>query len=485
MKHAALCRSCIALALCLLSATWAQGATPPSAAPPAPPPARLDSFTSGFTFGSYGRVVAGGDLRGRPGRDTDFVARGSRLDESNYVELELRREDRWEKTNSRTRIVTTLAIGNPIFHYSGEFDATMAIRNLFIEERDLGIERLSIWVGSRMLRGDDVYLLDFWPLDSLNTLGGGARYDFDDKRSTWLALHVGVNRPGGLFYYQTSQRTAPDDALAPATVEILNRQRTIGSFKLGHSVSIGVKAGLKGALYGEVHGLAAGQRELDPGVFEGVPAESGFVVGAQVGAFTGARDTHLNLFFRYARGLAAYGELATPTHLSSARTSEGASELRVAIGGNFEVGAFGLLLGGYARSFRNASLALDSDDIDEGCLVLRPHLFASDWGGVALEASFQAQQRRSAVVKELAEGPAAPASPLLGTMWRLGVIPFLSPAGRGDYSRPQLRLIYLVSLRDDGARALYPKDDVFGMRRVEHYLGLGAEWWFNTSSNGW
>ncbi|MEO5726589.1 MAG: carbohydrate porin, partial [Byssovorax sp.] len=166
-------------------------------------------------------------------------------------------------------------------------------------------------------------------------------------------------------------------------------------------------------------------------------------------------------------------------------TSEGASELRVAVGGNLEVGAFGLLLGGYVRSFRNASLALDSDDIEEGCIILRPHLFASSWGGVALEASFQAQQRSGAVVKEPAEAEAAPAGPLLGTMWRFGVVPFLSPAGRGDYSRPQLRLIYLVSLRDDGARALYPKDDVFGLRRVEHYVGLGAEWWFNTSSNGW
>jgi hypothetical protein len=28
-----------------------------------------------------------------------------------------------------------------------------------------------------MYRGDDVYLLNWWPLDNLNMVGGGARYN--------------------------------------------------------------------------------------------------------------------------------------------------------------------------------------------------------------------------------------------------------------------------------------------------------------------
>jgi beta-xylosidase len=39
-----------------------------------------------------------------------------------------------------------------------------------------------------------------------------------------------------------------------------------------------------------------------------MPGDGGFVAGAQVGAFAGRRDTFVNLFFRYARGLAAYGD---------------------------------------------------------------------------------------------------------------------------------------------------------------------------------
>ncbi len=460
---------------------------PPKVSASAPEPSTFQKFVSGFTYGSYGRVVAAGDFRGRPGRDADFVAYGSRLDESNYVELELRREDYWEKTQSRTRIVTTLAMENPIFHYSGDFSATIAIRNLFIESRDLGIKRLSVWAGSRMYRGDDVYLLNFWPLDNLNTLGGGARYDFNDKGWTWLALHAGVNRPTGLFYYQTSQRTAPNNAFGATTVEILNRQKTLGSLKLNHIFPVGQKGGIKGVLYGEAHGLSSGQREKDPEIYEDVPAESGFVIGAQLGAFTGERDTHLNLFFRYARGLAAYGEWGTPTRPGLDRTSADASELRVAFGGNFEAGPFGLLAGGYFRSFRNASAALDNDDLDEGAIILRPHLFFGEWGGLSLEGSFQAQQRGVlyAPEPEGGETKAAPTGPLTGTMWRFGVVPFLSPGGRGDYSRPHIRVIYVISARDKGARAFYAKDDVFGLRDVEHFFGLGAEWWFNSSSYGW
>ena len=36
--------------------------------------------------------------------------------------------------------------------------------------------------------------------------------------------------------------------------------------------------------------------------------------------------------------------------------------------------------------------------------------------------------------------------------------------------------------RDSGARSLYSPADVFFTRKVEHYAGLGVEWWFNSSS---
>jgi maltoporin len=91
-----------------------------------------------------------------------------------------------------------------------------------------------------------------------------------------------------------------------------------------------------------------------------------------------------------------------------------------------------------------------------------------------VEGSFQ--ERRYAYLDPATDGP------LTATEWRGGIIPYFSPSGRGSYKRPQLRVIYAVTARNDGARALYPSQDVFAQRQVEHYIGLGAEWWFNSSS---
>jgi hypothetical protein len=507
------CAALLATALATASTeAWAQPApkpeVPPSAAasaPPAPPaepgttpaqpaavateapptvpplPAAPEDPKSGFAFGSYGRMIAATDFHGRPGRDADIVAHGSRLDEGNYVELELRRDDYWKITKTTTRLVATLAVASPVFHYTGDFNVKMAVRNLYLEARGLGGTGLSVWAGSRMYRGDDIYLLDWWPLDNLNTMGGGARYDF--SKDTYLAAHFGVSQPSTDFYTQQVNRPQVFNQPGAAAVAVLDRQRFIGSLKLSHIIRVGETGGLKAVAYSELHQLPSGQREVTgaPGTFDTVPGDLGFVVGAQFGAFSGKRDTHLNLFVRYAKGLAAYGDFATPTELAADKTTSGAHEFVAALGGNYEVGPFGVMLGAYLRSFRDASPALDFYDVDEGIFAIRPHVFFGELGGLAIEGSYQAQQRGV-----LAQGTTAmPSSgPVAGHLFRFGVIPFISPAGRGDYSRPQIRVIYCLTSRDAGARSLYPQDDVFSIRSIEHFFGFGAEWWFNSSSYG-
>jgi len=435
-------------------------------------------------------MIAATDFRGRPGRDADIVAYGSRLDESNYAEIDFRRFDYWEATKSKTQLVATLGITNPIFHYSTDFNIHMGVRNLYIEANDIGAQGLSLWAGSRMYRGDDAYLLNWWPLDNLNTLGAGVRYE---RNNNTFALHGGVNQPNNPFFYQTSQRSLSFNQPGAATVDILSRQRFIGSAKATHVIPMG-KGGIKVIGYGELHMLPAGQRELDPRVFEAVPADNGFVLGAQLGAYTGERSTHLNIFLRFASGLAAYGDFDTPTQLAADKTTSGARELRLAFSGNWEKGALGLMGAGYVRSFRNASAALDFNDVDEAMIVARPHLFFGELGGLAVEGSYQVTQRGVAYVP--GQGPSSSggdtsgngsglgeaSGPFTASLFRLGVIPFISAAGRGDYSRPQFRLIYVATFRGEKARMLYPQDDVFSLRPIEHFFGVGAEWWFNSST---
>ena len=437
---------------------------------------RPPDYADGFHFGSYGRVVIGGDHRGRRGRDGDIVARGSRLDESTYAELELRREDYWEKTDAYTRAVVTLAVASPLFHQTGTFDANLGVRNLYLEESGLGLKNLRIWAGSRMYRGNDIYLLDFWPLDNLNTMGGGLAYTFGEN--TELKLHAGANQPNSPLFFQAVPRPRPYAQPGEAEVSILDRQKIISSGKLSHLFWVGNKGGgIKPIIYGEAHYANEGQRQVEPRVFEDLPRESGWLVGTQLGMFTGKRSTHLNLVFRASGGLAAYGEFNAPTQLSPQRTSEGAREYLVAAGGNYEVGPFGLLLGSYWRSFRNASPALDYDDLAEGVVILRPTVWLGEIAGISVEGSYQAQ-RRGVLVDDGEGGP----QPLFAQMGRVGVIPFLSPGGRGNFTRPHIRLTYLLTMRDPSARSLYPEHDAFRVRSVDHYIALGAEWWFGSTS---
>ena len=465
---------------------------------PAPPPATLEpesapapkpvgsvtdgqrppGYADGFHFGSYGRVVAAGDLRGRPGRDADIVGRGSRFDESTYAELELRREDHWKETGAATRVVATLAVRHPIFHYNANFDATIALRNLYIEEVGLGAKGLSFWAGSRMYRGDDIYVLDWWPLDNLNTIGGGAGYQFEF--GTFIKIHAGVNQPNTSFFRQTSLRPPALARPGEAEVAILDRQQIITSAKIGHVFDIGQSGGgVKLIGYGETHHVRAGTREVDGEYrqYEPVPPDNGYVAGGEVSMFTGKRSTHLNVWVRHAWNLAAYGEFARPTQLAPDLTTHGARELIVALGGNFEFGFFGLMIGSYFRRYRNASPSLDVDDLNEGIVLLRPQFWFGKIAGTAIEASYQAQQRAAPLSLD-----SDAASPLFASLWRVGIMPFLTPAGRGSYARPHIRAWYMVTIRDDGARSLYAQDDVFALRKVDHLLGIGAEWWFGSTS---
>ena len=453
-----------------------------AAEPPPPPsgpkdPNQPPGFADGFHFGSYGRVIAGGDATGRPGRDADIVARGSRLDESNYAELELRREDYWKKTGAYTRIVATTAFANPVFHYNGQFAASIALRNLYLEETGLGAKGLSVWAGSRMYRGDDIYLLNFWPLDNLNTIGGGLGYAFGPARRTNLKFHAGLNQPTDPYYRQTVLRAPPQNQFGETEVALLDRQKLVSSLKLDHTWPVGESGGVKGILYGEFHYVPEGQREVESKIYESLPKDFGFVAGGQVTAFTGKRSTYITATGRFAQGLAAYGELNAPTQLRPNRRTTGAYELIVTLSGNWEKGPVGVMFGSYYRQFRNASKQLDFDDVNEGIVLARPTVWFGELAGLSLEGSYQMQQR--GVLDEVTPGVF---KPVIAGLGRVGIIPFITPGGRGGFQRPHIRFIYTLTVRNAGARSFYAADDVFARRTVDHFIGLGAEWWFGSTS---
>jgi maltoporin len=440
----------------------------------------LTRFMNGFHFGSYGRVVAASDLQGQTGRQSGIVAFAPRIDQDDtYAELELRREDSFFGVD--TRVVFTVAYGGPLFHYTGDFSSRIAIRNLFVEARNILAHGLSFWGGSRMVRGDDVYLMNFWPLDNLNMVGGGLGYDFEDALE--FRLQVGMAEPNNPYQLQTTLAPARVGFI-PDTVYILDRPRIVTSGRVtwwpfGRFATTGMLA----RLYGEQHYLAAGTRLAADGLTtEHLPEDSGYVVGAQVGGYIAEQHAFLNVFFRYARGLGAYDPLGVPFTTGTVIQTGRAEEIRLAVSGNWEwrdnhdIGV-GVQLGGWWRIFRDADPAVfNRSAISEGAVSARPMVWFGDVSGVALDLSYQAMQ--TTAIDERTGQPQG------GGIFKLGIMPFLSPFGRGTYTRPQIRLIYVMTARDDGARSLYNDLDPRSHQSIEHFLGIGVEWWFSSSSYG-
>ncbi|MBX3234430.1 MAG: carbohydrate porin [Labilithrix sp.] len=435
------------------------------------------SHEGGFVFGSYGRVWAASDLRGSTGRGTNIVAFGPRIvDEGSYGELELRREDTFNP-RVKTRIVATLALFPPFFHFTGNPANSIGVRNLYAQGT---YDKLTLWAGSRMYRGDDIYLLNWWPLDNQNTIGGGVGgpvyKSADGSQETILQGHVGQQRLDNPYQFQQVPVVAP---FGFGTVDVtkLDRPRTIETGKVTHFVRPGGgPAGFKVVLYGELHQVAAGvlrdpltQRD------RGLPGDFGFLLGSQLTYFAGKRDTYASLVMRYARGIAAYDPLAAPITFELDRSVSGASETQVALSGNWENDLVAFTGAAYVRFFRDAGPAETSTQkYDEGVVVLRPSVFLGDYFGISVEGSYQA--RRIAIQDPNGDGP------LTASVLKAGIIPYFSPSGKGTFKRPQIRLLYNASLRSAGARALYAIEDPFSQRSVEHFIGLGAEWWFNSSS---
>ena len=459
------------------------------------PSTEYGNITSTFTFGSYGRVRAATDFDGGSARQINVVSNGSRIDESNYAELEFQNLfeiPAAERQKYYTQVVATLALGDNLFHFTGDFDQSIAVRNLYADAGwKLDALTVSFWGGSRMYRGDDIYLLDFWPLDNLNTVGGGGvvAYDLKGIGRSELKLHGGASRLFNPYQFQVVQ--VPGFDFGANDVVFLNRQRTILTARLQQDLWItkradgSPKSGAKVVLYGEDHSLPEGtRREPDSTDVEYLPAEDGRRLGAELGVWTANgffKGSFANLFYVNGKDLAAYGEFGIPTGVSPNETSEGARMRMFAASANLETPYAGLLLGSYYKYFQDADRQdVDFDDYWEAIAAVRMHVYATRHIHPGVEYSYQVR---------------SPQGPFQGTneyevptVSKFSLIQAIT-LDKKMYSRPQLRLIYTRSVLNNSAVELFPIDDPrredyddTTNRLVSHYGGVMVEWWFNNAS---
>jgi len=437
----------------------------------------------GFRFGSYGRVIAGTDLRGGKPEQIKIVAHAPRIVEPSYLELETSYGFVTEH-GVQIRPLVTLAFDGTLFHETGQFDARPALRNMFVEAKMS--PEWSAWVGSRMYRGDDIYLFDYWPLDDINTVGGGGLWHKDLREQPGdrphfveVAVHGGENRLLVPFQYQ--QIDVANPVQGATTVNQLNRQRLIASASAAYVTSpAGLGWGLKAKVHGEVHELGSGSYKRDDGTFEKLPADGGFLVGAELSAFDLSNGKlgyrrHLNLYARYATGLASFDELAPPTSFGADLKTTKANELTFGLSGNWDAAYGNMMVGALSRRFIDATgNAEDPNNGWEYAIDARPlGRFARDWFAGA-DISYQARFPQGLNPITLrAEDPAA---------FEVAPMIVYSPVGPSAYDRPQLRLVLNAAHLNQAALDDYVPDDPRHAHAWQYFFGVQAEWWFNSST---
>jgi maltoporin len=297
-----------------------------------------------------------------------------------------------------------------------------------------------------------------------------------------LAAHAGFNRLEEPSEFQFQQIDVPDPEQGARTIVQLNRQRIVGSASATYlMMDQPESANFKLKVHGEVHALGDGTRQRSTdGTFEDLPSDTGYLIGAQVGTFGYAPSKlkyrrHLNLFARYARGLAAFDEIAPPTSFGGDLKAKRASELSFGASGNWDHPLGNVMFGALSRRFVDADgNTTDFDDGWEYAIAARP--LASLGRGVfaGADLSYQARFPRGLnPVTQRAEDPG---------VFQIAPMLVFSPMGPSGYDRPQIRLVYRAAHFNAAARDSFVDQDPRQDQKWTHFLGVQAEWWFNSST---
>ena len=143
-----------------------------------------------LTFGSYGRVGISSDGDGGRGDMVQINQYGPRLTEGNYLELDFGSAP-MRSEYGVAKVLTTLAFDDALFHYDGQWQSALSLRRFQLSMEKLWGSDAFITVGSQWNRGDDIYLMNFWPLDDVNSNGVTVGYAAE---STTAKMHLGVSR---------------------------------------------------------------------------------------------------------------------------------------------------------------------------------------------------------------------------------------------------------------------------------------------------
>ena len=232
-----------------------------------------------FSIGTYGRVgiAYGLGIEGNYPRSLNLNGMGSiggRFEEGDYFELATALHftpTNSSKDTTQVNVQTRLAfyttqgqiIGNVTSKSIGGI--TAAIPELFVEAKNINGSPWTIWVGARLLRGDDIHIIDHFYFNDHSAQGFGVTY----KNTQFALLFPGnIDTTSAIppYFYLNIVNGTPLLGLRNRTVAVVEHNMPLEKGYL--------------QLLGEFHRLAGGE-STDTVSQYNYPSANGWVVGAK------------------------------------------------------------------------------------------------------------------------------------------------------------------------------------------------------------
>ncbi len=407
---------------------------------------------------------------------------GGRMEEQDYLEFGMAFQMKPEKPNPDS-LQVNVQLRASVFSRSGSLfgndntgnpnGLTIALPEMYAEAKNVLTKDLNLWVGSRLYRGPDIYMADYWVFNDHSTQGFGAEYKGTRAMMGFVASTDTSSTVPPFFYINIKSGTQ--------SLEIRNRIMYI----LEQDIRLG--EGRLFSILGEYHRMGDPSTSLSDtsNLVLSAPADDGFVLGARYQHnLTQFRDGSFHqIGVRYGCGIANGGDGGSSRtwetfgavnqedfKFSKAYSWHIVDHFVVNVSERLTFNGYGV----YNRS-KGAAKGRGVEETYFGREVfnfkqdftagLRMVNYISDLFHWQTEVHYSQRQDGEQDWYR---------------MGKISLIPTLAlRKQRSIWSRPHLRFIYSMGIYNQKAREdLYsPFLQLVGSKKVGHFFGVRAEWW--------
>ncbi|PIB35225.1 hypothetical protein BFP72_07350 [Reichenbachiella sp. 5M10] len=445
----------------------------------------------GFGFGSYGRIGVGWlpTIQSSDGRRLNLNNMGSiggRMEEQDYMELGVAfhiKPDNFPKDSTQITVQIRSSLYSNNLEYFGNSSTgdafsslTLAFPEIFVEARDVLTKYLNVWVGSRLYRGPDVHMADYFYFNDHSGQGFGVEYKGTRMSMNFVSSTDTTASVPPYFYLNIKSGTP--------SLELRQRLVTV----VEQDIPLSKESFI--TLIGEYHHMGdPSDKEINPGdssALYSFPGEDGWVLGAKlqwnrIPGFSQGSFNHVAL--RYGHGIAnggdggnsrtwnTFGAANLDTYsFANAYAWHFVDHFLLNMGDRMSVNGYGL--------FNKSKGAADTDGLADTYLGREVYNLKTEWALGVKVVNYITDQFH--FQSELHHAERRDGDQPWYAMTKLSLVPTLAVTGnRSVWARPHLRLVYSVARYNNAARdaAYSPYLALSGPERWGQYIGVKAEWW--------